>query len=155
MANEEKMPTKKKQQMLWPLVIVLAALIFAFWAYNLKNVWRTSSSNVDLGSVKEEINQSLGELEEKLEENSRLQDDAGEMLNELIEEVEENASSSENFLPTTPDQATTTLDIPATTTTPSRNINCPEWINCMPTIGDEPRPCQIPVGCEGITQIAY
>lgn len=155
MAHEEKMPGKKKQQMLWPLVVILAALIFAFWAYNLKNVWQTSSNNIDLGAVKQEINQSLGELEEKLEENSRLQDDAGEMLNELIEEVEESASSSENILPNTPDQSTTTLDFPATTTTPSRNTNCPEWINCMPSIGDEPRPCQIPVGCEGITQIAY
>ncbi len=36
--------------------------------------------------------------------------------------------------------------------------NCPEWINCMPTFSDNHEnvnTCQIPVGCEGITQIAY
>jgi hypothetical protein len=33
-------------------------------------------------------------------------------------------------------------------------INCPAYINCMPTIG-QARPCVIPPGCEDITQIAY
>jgi len=33
------------------------------------------------------------------------------------------------------------------------NIDCPEWINCMP--GPDAKPCKIPVGCEGVTQIAY
>ncbi|MDP3837148.1 MAG: hypothetical protein Q8Q67_03540 [bacterium] len=32
--------------------------------------------------------------------------------------------------------------------------SCPEYINCMPTIG-EARPCLIPPGCENYTQIAY
>ncbi len=149
MAHEDKWSESKKKQMLWPLVIILAALIFAFWAYNLKNVWPSSSNkDVDLGIVKEEINASLGELEKKLEENSQLKDDAGEMLNELIEEVEESASSSEEImLPVTP-------EMPEMPIAPDINTNCPEWINCMPSIG-EPRPCQIPVGCEEITQIAY
>ncbi len=152
--NEDKWSEHKKQQMMWPVVIILAALVFAFWAYNLKNVWQSNSdSNLDLGIVKEEISNSLGELEQKLEENSRLKDDANEMLNELIEEAKNSASSSDEILlPVTPD-ATTTPGLPEDITIP-RNINCPEWINCMPTIG-EPRSCQIPAGCEGITQIAY
>ncbi|NCD01057.1 hypothetical protein EOL94_03120 [bacterium] len=33
--------------------------------------------------------------------------------------------------------------------------NCPEWINCMPEVGGEPKDCTIPKGCEDITQIAY
>lgn len=35
------------------------------------------------------------------------------------------------------------------------SVECPEWINCMPMIDAEPTSCQVPVGCEGITQIAY
>jgi hypothetical protein len=31
---------------------------------------------------------------------------------------------------------------------------CPIYIDCMPKIGEAPV-CQIPAGCEGITQIAY
>ena len=155
MAHEDKLSENKKRQMLWPIVVILAILIFAFWAYNLQNVWQSNSDNdVDLGVVREEINESLSELEQKLEENSQLKDDAGEMLSELIKEAQESASSSEDMvLPVMP-EATTTLDFTATTTTPGINKNCPEWINCMPSIG-EPRPCQIPAGCEGITQIAY
>lgn len=37
-------------------------------------------------------------------------------------------------------------------------IDCPEYIDCMPKIvepGEKATPCQIPVGCEGITEIAY
>lgn len=154
MAPEDNLPEKNRQKMLWPMVIILATFIFAFWAYNLQNVWQTTANNVDLGIVKEELNDSLGELENKLEENSRLKDDANEMLNDLIEEANNVASSSEIVLPVLPEQSSTTLDVSATTTLPGANINCPEWINCMPSIG-EPRPCQIPVGCEGITQIAY
>ncbi len=155
MAHENNEQDEKNRKIILPIVITLAILIFAFWAYNLQNVWQSNSgSNVNLNVVKEEINESLNELEDKLEENSRLKDDASEMLNELIEEAQKSATSSEESLPATPESATTTPDFPATTTAPNINNNCPEWINCMPSIG-EPRSCQIPVGCEGITQIAY
>ena len=33
------------------------------------------------------------------------------------------------------------------------DLDCPEWINCMP--GPGKGPCKIPKGCEGITKIAY
>jgi len=33
--------------------------------------------------------------------------------------------------------------------------NCPDYINCMPTIGGPARNCAIPPGCEGITQIVW
>lgn len=35
-----------------------------------------------------------------------------------------------------------------------KDENCPEYIDCMPTIG-EAVDCVVPTGCENITQIAY
>ncbi len=46
---------------------------------------------------------------------------------------------------------------PAPTPLP-KQTTCPEYIDCMPKIvesGEKATPCQIPVGCEGITNIAY
>jgi len=33
--------------------------------------------------------------------------------------------------------------------------DCPEYVNCMPTIGQKPNHCKIPQGCEGITKKVY
>jgi hypothetical protein len=41
---------------------------------------------------------------------------------------------------------------------PEKNIlNCPKWINCMPgpSADGKAKSCNIPKGCESITQIAY
>jgi len=44
-------------------------------------------------------------------------------------------------------------ETPDTENTPP--LNCPEWINCMPSPDAPNRNCNIPTGCEEYTQIAY
>jgi len=53
------------------------------------------------------------------------------------------------------------MPVPLPKSAPSplpKPIACPEYIDCMPKIiepGEKATPCQIPVGCEGITNIVY
>jgi len=46
---------------------------------------------------------------------------------------------------------------PVVTSTPvpqeGSDLNCPEWVNCMP--GPDFTGCEIPEGCEGITEKVY
>lgn len=62
-------------------------------------------------------------------------------------------------IPTT-SPAPTVTSVPTTPAEPivtpviTMPTKCPEWINCMPS-PDRREPCQVPVGCDGITQIAY
>jgi len=62
----------------------------------------------------------------------------------------------DEFLPT-PVPMPVPLPKPAPDPLP-KPITCPEYIDCMPKIvepGEKGTPCQIPVGCEGITNIVY
>lgn len=112
-------------------VIIIALAIFLFWLFNLKNIWRVDNQNNvnNIEEIKEIINEPVGDL--NLEDDFK--DDAGELLDDLMNNVKEKVS----------------------TTSEIKNSNCPEWINCMPTSDGGARSCQVPPGCEGITQIAY
>lgn len=128
-------PEKKKQALMKVAVISLALIIFLFWIYNLKNVWTGSSyENSDLESIKQvfqvDTEQALSENKQESDADKLLQDiadNAGEKINQEIKQEDKNIKN---------------------------NDVCPAWINCMPSI-DEARSCQIPPGCEDITQIAY
>lgn len=128
-------------------------LILVFWIISLRNSWRqptvnivsqATSSQAEWSQVKENLTKTISEFSlrlEKFESDRKVAQEiaSSSLIQSLIEETNKIASSS----------ASSTV----ATSTPKNN-NCPAYINCMPTIG-EPRPCQIPAGCEGITQIAY
>lgn len=141
-------------------VIIIIVLIFFLWVYNMKNLWRpitldnneSKTQNSDFTNLKEDINKQMAEMKKKLSDISNKKQEAKnkageELLNNLLKETEKVASSS---------QSTSTASISTSTvSTPKvKNSSCPEYIDCMPTIG-EARPCEIPVGCENITVIAY
>lgn len=151
-SENTEMSVEKKRQLILFFVLALAAIIFAVWAYNLKNVWRYNpGDDFKLDIIKEEIGDSLNKIEDSLDEKTRLQDDAGQMLNDLLEEAEKSAvpeidedvNFGEDKMATSSEEALK----------PGR-LDCPDWINCMPG-PDVSRPCVVPVGCEDITQIAY
>ncbi|MDD2354072.1 MAG: hypothetical protein PHH52_01325 [Patescibacteria group bacterium] len=124
--------TKKSNEVLIMQIsiFVIMTLIFIFWVFNLKNIWQYQEG----GSTNEveEIKKIINEDPLNKEPINDFKDETGKIIEDLTESEKMTASSSEEI---------------------KRN-NCPEWINCMPTVG-EARPCQIPPGCEGITQIAY
>lgn len=153
--------TEKKKIFLMRVIIGSVVFVIAIlWAFNLKNVWRDSQSenaasgNNEWTNLKSDLEKTLADAQDKLdkikEEERAADKEAGDkFLSGLLEETARTASSS----------ATSTSEIQAkpdkeASSTPKSGSSCPEYINCMPSIG-ETRSCTIPLGCEGITQIAY
>jgi flagellar hook-basal body complex protein FliE len=162
---------QKKLLLVKILVASLAVVIFLFWFLNLKNVFEMnklraegSPETAKLSELKKEISSSLNDVTEKLknqEQQAQLKEDVNGLLNGVMEEVNKTASSSEATSTEMIVNATSTVatSSPAdemTSSTPSNKVNnnCPSYIDCMPTIGAA-KSCQVPAGCEGITQIAY
>lgn len=117
-------------------VIFLSLLILIFWASNLKNVWQIDNNGLGLEDIKEIIDEPVPGLDSSLEpikdsskDIKQLEEDTEKLLKDIMKESDKKATST-------------------------KTNSCPEWINCMPSIG-EARSCTIPPGCEGITQIAY
>ena len=149
-------------------VAVAALIIFAVWFLNFRHLWQSAdlaggSKQSELSRVRQEISQSIKEAQTKMseaEKQEKLQSDADKLLEDLVNEAEKIASSSTSTAETelASSTASTTIESPgliaSSSTSSARRANCPAYIDCMPTIG-EARPCQIPVGCEGFTQIAY
>jgi len=143
----------------------LMVLLITLWVFNLKNVWRGPEASIDNQPVstssewlkiKADLTKTISELSVRLDKIETKKQAAQEiasssLIQELIKEAERLATSSASST-----GATSSLEVATSTVVnPSiKNNNCPAYINCMPTIG-EARPCQIPAGCEGVTQIAY
>ncbi|MFA5130811.1 MAG: hypothetical protein WC467_00105 [Patescibacteria group bacterium] len=161
--------TKKKFLMKVGIISIMA-LILIFWILNIKNVfhdnavagadqdaaqWQNLRNNFSV--TVSEMTKSLDKIKET---DAALKTASSSLLEALIKETDkiaasstiETASSSE-VTGNTPVIATSTDKVASSTSEITKN-NCPPYINCMPTIG-EARPCVVPAGCEGITQIAY
>ena len=127
------------------------------WLANLQNVFEINSNKSDdvLKRVRENIDQSLRETDLKFNQS------ASSTENNFVKNLVDKASSTATSTISTTTAAIQIKKelsdlIKATTTATSspKRTSCPEYINCMPTIG-ESKPCVVPVGCEKITQIAY
>lgn len=143
-------------------VAAIAVLVFSFWFFNFQNVWKNnkleSLNNKDnaLEELKKELSNSVVNMENRLdrleEKKGELNNDVDKLFEGIMEETEKMSSST---------IATSSLEQEGALPDDSKIIpgeklseNCPLYIDCMPSI-DENKICQIPVGCEGITQIAY
>ena len=168
MINDEK----KKILGLQILAGGLTLLILIIWILNLKNVWRINSLNSSGGdqnqwaSVKAELDKSLADMESQITKLQQTDTNAQQannqnFLNNLLKTVQTSSSSSASAgdkapsLQATTTAVATTTGLLAATSSPITNTNCPKYINCMPSVGSAARPCQIPAGCQGITQLVY
>ncbi|MFA6514014.1 MAG: hypothetical protein WCT50_01820 [Patescibacteria group bacterium] len=147
------------------LVASIAVLIFVFWVFNIPNVWQANKTKIAENSnsakwdeLKREIDSSLGDMQNKLdniEEKAKLVSDADGLLEGVMQKAGEISSSTATTSTSSPEMiASSTFSVPPLINPELKNSGCPPYIDCMPTIG-EARPCQVPPGCEGITQIAY
>lgn len=150
-------------------VISSALLIFVFWFLNSKNVFVFNSPEVaapesSLDSLTQEFSEAMDKIENDLgeiKENEKVKQLADEeFLRNLIAETDKLTASSSSStlleetdknLATSSPEGAEEFSIPEKS--PASNA-CPAYVNCMPTIG-EARQCQIPPGCEGITQFVY
>ncbi len=146
-------------------VVGLAIIIFVFWLINIPNVWlgnqKNAQTDASLQELKANLNSFLNQSEEKVnkieeeqkqQERQQLIKDSDNLIQNLITETNKKSDYS---IPAPIDNIDNDAESnQASLIDNNKNINCPEWINCMPSIG-EVRNCQIPVGCEDFTQIAY
>ncbi len=134
-------------------------LILFFWLSNITNIFTTpqKTSPNDSQYKWEKIQTDLKKIiktteknidskkEEKTVNNNNKESD--KLINDLMKTTKETSSSKNK-------KASSSLEQKSVPSSQDK-LNCPQWINCMPTIGSAPRTCQVPRGCEGITQIAY
>ncbi len=147
----------KKKFLMKVVIISLMILILIFWVLNIKNVFRNNTltdngqSATEWQNMKNDFNDTINKMSQSLSEieatNEKLKNASSSLVNELIIETNKIASSTV--------ASSTAASTETSTSSPSEiKSNCPSFINCMPRIGEEVN-CQIPAGCEGITQIAY
>lgn len=128
-------------------VIFFSVLIFIFWFLNSRDIFNfkeeetaSEENAVQIESLRQEFEEALDKINKELEDFRTDEDlrkiTESKLLEEINSEIRKIASSSSEAI-----------------TLPETN-NCPAYVNCMPTIGATPS-CQIPPGCEGITQIVY
>lgn len=146
----------KKALILKIVGIIFIIFIFFLWLANLRNVFEDNKKGNDQTWQK-----ITGDIDDSLDRLNKISDSLASSSidnNKFVKEVVDRANSTT----TVSSIATSTikveikeelLDLIKKATTTVKN-NCPEYINCMPTIGGA-RPCTIPAGCENITQIAY
>ncbi len=159
--------TEKKKIFLMRVIIgSVAFIILILWAFNLKNVWQDSRKDNEYSNewagLKSELEKTLTEAQDKLnkieEDKAAAEKKTGDkFMAGLLEGAVKNASSSAmTAASSTASTASSTLPIAGsqTASTIKSNHACPEYIDCMPTVGAA-KSCVIPLGCEGITTIAY
>lgn len=158
---EENRP--KKILLMKIVVAILAIGILFIWVFNLKNVWRNEHqvpavSDADSWlKLRNDLNKTLVDIQQQLSQMNKIGTSQGsssssDFLVNLAKNTKNYSSSSSVEI-----VATSTITTPpATSSLPSVNQlgNCPKYINCMPTVGLA-HPCQIPVGCEGVTTLVY
>ncbi len=146
---------QKKTRLMYASVTLIVAIIFFLWLFNINNVFQGTKK---LAGDQNQLNwqEFKANFNKTIEEAGSRFSGVGEENAESVEPENNSSVFINDLIEATDKLASSTVDVIAEENTPIlENNNCPEWINCMPTISDEPRACQIPSGCEGITQIAY
>ena len=147
--NSEEVSNKKS---LLPKIsiIILIAVIFCLWLANLNNVFDSNSTSTDdtLKKISDNIDKSLKDV------NTSFDKTISSTSNTFVEGLLNKASSTTSTSTAKIELKEELTGLIKTATTTPKRVDCPPYINCMPSIG-ETRPCVVPVGCEKITQIAY
>jgi len=167
--TEEDFAVEAKKRLLLKVGVgIFSALIIGFWLLSLRltadSKMAAEANNSEMDAWQEEFGRTINAMRSGLEtetETASTTKKGKEFLSEMAENLEE----SEAAIATGSEIVATNTAVSATITPeqmikrledrlPAANSTCPEFIDCMPTIG-EAKPCVIPPGCENITQIAY
>ncbi len=154
--TEEDFAVEAKKKLLLKVGVgIFSALIIGFWLFSFRlsaseaPVSEASDSGMDKWQEEfaSTINAMRSGLESDTEETATTK--AGkDFLSEMTDNL--TASNTPVTATITPEQMIKDLE----NRLPAPEQSCPEFIDCMPTVG-EAKPCVIPPGCENITQIAY
>ena len=159
---------EKKRFIMKVGVIVFSVIIFALWIFSLS--FSFASKKGDTEDNNSAWKQELQETIDTARQNFNISPTPNTEEKNFLDGMLENINNKEQIespvvSPEDAERATSTASstepqeflkelenkLPLGDTT---TVDCPAYINCMPTIGQS-RPCVIPPGCEDITQIAY
>lgn len=166
---------------LWQLAafLILVFAVLAIWAINLKSSWNANKlasggSSQSLAEITSDFSKTLDSIKDQINKQSDLSatttttatvsasSDSDKQANqaEFIEDLKQKINDNNDLATTSTSTTDTTITNPSSTIPEMINpgqgsVNCPQYINCMPTIDAIAPNCQIPVGCENITIIAY
>lgn len=151
--NPEEQQNYRKALLFKISIVFIVIVIFFLWSANLKNVFK--SQEMQSANTFEKIKQDIDKSFQEADENFRkmASSTSAALVEELINKASSTATSSNSTTTAKIEIRKELSDLIKATATP-RDSSCPPYINCMPSIG-EARPCIVPPGCEGITQIAY
>ncbi len=146
---------KEKALLLKILVLSFTVLIFLAWIFNmqsrLKNIEDLTlvPKNNEFSEIKDNLDQVVEDLNTKLKNEK---DALGQVVEDIKEDdqknnQEDNQKDDLNLPPLVEEE-------PLLKPEPTLS-SCPEYINCMPTVGGPARSCAIPPGCEEITQVVW
>lgn len=141
-------------------VLVLMVVVLAAWGMNIRKVF-LFKSNTDSGSkiwndLKSNLYGSLDDIAKQSEKagnaisDQAIKEKSDILASEMIQataNTKEEKNNQEVIATTTEATSSTVIETEI-------NQGCPDYINCMPTIGQAPD-CQIPPGCEDTTQLVY
>ncbi len=172
--GDNEADSKDKKLLLWSAVSFFLVLIVFLWLLNISSILKSKTINEEQvdNFQWEEISNTLKHTWSDFKDNLS---NAGQ---ELDQEFKKNPNIFDNNSTSTEELATTTVDvdefekmkaelrgleerlqeekIEEENNLDKNNLNnCPEWVNCMPTVGGKNLDCSIPPGCEGITEKVY
>lgn len=145
---------QENNKALWTKIILIlfVAVVFGLWLANLRNVFDNQKPETD--DTWKKINEAF----KQIENNSNLASTTASSTkeNKFVENLLDKASSTASSTAAANEEKIKNRlgDIMEATSTNIKKNNCPSYINCQPTL-EKARPCVVPAGCEGVTQIAY
>lgn len=150
--------TRKKKLLMKLGIASLMFLILFFWILNIKNVFKNnpSAENIKDQAQWQDLKTDLGKTVDKMSESlDKISETNEKLKNASSSEAQDNiATSTETSTETSTSTDASIITIPVNFVPDIKRTDCPPYINCMPSIG-EARQCEIPIGCEGITELVY
>ncbi|MCF7820577.1 MAG: hypothetical protein K9M44_03870 [Candidatus Pacebacteria bacterium] len=158
---------KEKQVLFWSLVVFFMAVIIFLWLASFSPFTKTISeeetkNTIDWQNFSEKLRTKWSNFRDDWQEVKDKAEKEGKEI--FVESTSTPLNNNSSSSPETSLNNDTGVNLEQlkeeieNLNNKLKNSNCPEWVNCMPTLSDNPhenKECVIPPGCEDITQIAY
>ncbi|MDD3285636.1 MAG: hypothetical protein PHG95_03325 [Patescibacteria group bacterium] len=170
--NNQRVEEEKKRFLLKVGVWVFSVLILSFWLFTLAHSFNNTESvsqtiDADTAAWQSDLNQTIDIIRNGMNTKNPVASNTPAASQDFLEKMNASLEEQAAALATSSSGEEASSIATETNMTPEELLNglqqrlpelasssCPEFVDCMPTIG-EAKPCAIPPGCENITQIAY
>ena len=170
--NQQAREEEKKRFLLKSGVWIFSVFILVFWVFTLTRSFNNKAGagetiDADAAAWQSDLNQTIATIKNVMNDKTPESSDTLAAGRDFLEKMDASLEKKAAASGTPILEEKNIADESSATMTPEELLSglqqrlpelasssCPEFIDCMPTIG-EAKPCVIPPGCENITQIAY